>query len=440
MSDLQAQAVALLSHLIRCDTSNPPGNEREAIEHLERLLAVAGFSTEVLAADPGRPNLVATLAGPADGPVLAFLGHVDTVPADAGQWRHGPWSGDVADGHVWGRGAIDMKSQVAAATVAAAELARSGWHPSKGTLKLVLVSDEETGGDLGARWLCAEHPEAVRCDLLINEGGGQAFTFRGRRHYGVCCGEKGIYPFALALRGTAGHASIPRAGDNALLKLAPVLTALADVPAEHRTTPATAALLRGLGLDPGRPEASLAVVAAEDPRLHALLEPLFTITLNPTMASASGSINVTPSQARLGIDCRVPPGLGEAAARQRIADVLGAVADLEDVVFTEAVTGNESAVESPLMDAIARWVGDQDPEARTVPVVLPGFSDSNWFRAAFPQCVAYGFFPMRHQGLLDATPLMHNADERIDIRDLGLATICYQALIRDLLGSPLSRR
>jgi acetylornithine deacetylase/succinyl-diaminopimelate desuccinylase-like protein len=298
----------------------------------------------------------------------------------------------------------------------------------------VFVADEETGGDVGAHWLCTEHPEKVRCDMLLNEGGGAAFQYDGRRHYGVCCAEKGIFRFNLTAHGMAGHASLPRTGDNALLKLGPVLAALADPPEAYAVTDAPAALLRELGEDPSDPGAALAAIAAQEPGLRTLAEPMLSVTLTPTMASASTKINVIPSRAQLRIDCRVPPGLGEEAARQRIAEVLGSMSDDLEIEFTEQVTGNQSPIESPLMSAIGEWLSDQDPDACAVPLILPGFSDSKWFRDAFPECVAYGFFPQRHQTLLETTPLMHNADERIDVRDLGFATACYFDLAGELLG------
>jgi acetylornithine deacetylase/succinyl-diaminopimelate desuccinylase-like protein len=436
--DLERQSVALLQELIRFNTVNPPGNERPAIEHLERYLAQTGFQTEVLAAEPARPNLVATLAGnsPAhsDGPVLLLLGHVDTVLADASEWRHDPWSGDEADGFIWGRGALDMKNQVAAEAVAAASLARQGWRPASGALKLVFVSDEETGGDIGADWLTRMHPDKVRCDFLLNEGAGEAFEYRGRRQYGVCCGEKGIFRFNVTALGTAGHASMPRLGDNALLKLAPVLTALALQPEGFELTDAPAAMLRALGENPDDPSAALARLEAEDPGLRTLVEPMFGVTLTPTMASASSKMNVIPSRAQVRIDCRVPPGLGEDAVWRRIRQVLGEPSDELRIEFTEQVVGNSSVPESALMTAIDDWISANDPGAGTVPVLLPGFSDSRWFREAFPECVAYGFFPQRHQTMLEATPLMHNADERIDVRDLGFATGFYRDIIGALLG------
>ena len=437
MTDLQSETVTLLQELIRFNTVNPPGAERAAIEHLERYLAAAGFETEILAAEPERPNLVATLRAP-DGapqrPVMVLLGHVDTVLADPAEWQHDPWSGDVADGFLWGRGALDMKNQVAAEAVAAASLARGGWRPARGALKLVFVADEETGGDVGAHWLTENHAGAVRCDMLLNEGAGEVFELGGRRRYGVCCAEKGIFRFNITARGVAGHASLPRAGDNALLKLAPVLAALADQPESFELTDAPTAFLRGLGEDPDDPSAAMARLEATDPRLRAFIEPMFGVTLTPTMTSASTKINVIPSRAQIRVDCRVPPGLDRGAVDRRISQVLGGLADRLEIEFTEQTVGNASPVQSELMEAIDRWVKANDPDASVVPVILPGFSDSRWFRDAFPECVAYGFFPQRHQTMLDATPLVHSANERIDVRDLGFAAGCYRDLVAELLG------
>ena len=227
MSGVQAETTEVLQALVRFNTVNPPGNERPAIEYLEAYLREAGFFTELLGAHESRPNLVATLDSGEPGPVMLYLGHLDTVLASADEWTFDPWSGEISGNHLWGRGALDMKSQVAAEAVAAASLAREGWRPARGALKLVFVVDEETGGALGARWLTEQHPEKVRCDLLLNEGGGAWFDYGGRRLYGLCCGEKSVIRFEITARGAAGHASMPRAGDNALLKLAPVLSRLA---------------------------------------------------------------------------------------------------------------------------------------------------------------------------------------------------------------------
>jgi acetylornithine deacetylase/succinyl-diaminopimelate desuccinylase-like protein len=429
--ELQSQTAALLAELIRFNTDNPPGNERPAVEHLAAFLDAAGFAVELLGAVDERPNLIATLAGPADGPVLCYLGHVDTVLADPSEWRVDPWSGSEVDGFIWGRGAIDMKSQVAAEAVAAVSLAKAGWRPRRGSLKLVFVSDEETGGDVGARWLTEQHPEKVRCDLLLNEGGGEVFEFEGRRHYGVCCAEKGIFRFTITARGQAGHASLPRTGDNALLKLGPALERLANSEPSFLITEAPEALLRTLGEDPSDPRKALERL---DPALAVLVEPMFGVTLTPTMAHASDKINVIPSRAWLKVDCRVPPGHGEEAARQRIAEVLGEDANGYEIAFTEKTVGNASEISTNLMSAIDRWIKAQDEGAETVPVILPGFSDSRWFREAFPDCVAYGFFPQRHMNLLESGPLVHSANERIDVRDLGFAARFYADIAREVLG------
>ncbi len=435
IDDLQAETTELLQRLIRFNTVNPPGNERDAVEYLEAYVRAAGFETELLAATPARPNLIATLNGrDPDGPTLVYLGHVDTVLAHPADWQHDPWAAEIADGHVWGRGAIDMKNQVAAEAVAAVALARSGWRPQRGALKLVFVVDEETGGEIGAQWLTLEHPDKVRCDLLINEGAGSPFEFEGTRYYGVCCGEKGIFRFRLTARGVAGHASMPRLGDNALLKLAPVLEALRPGSAGYDATEAPLSLLEALGLDPADIPSAMARLEAADPLLPVLIEPMLGVTLTPTMVAASEKINVIPAHAYLKVDCRVPPGLGADVALARLHDLLGDAGAGLEIEFTEQVYGYQSPTRSGLMDAIERWVGQHDPGARTVPVLLPGYSDSSHFRAAFPDLIAYGFFPHRHQMLAQTEPLMHNANERIDVRDLGYAASCYADLARELLG------
>ncbi|HEY4427399.1 MAG TPA: M20/M25/M40 family metallo-hydrolase [Solirubrobacteraceae bacterium] len=430
------EAQELLSRLIRFNTVNPPGEERDAQEYLAAHLSSAGFDCELLGAEPGRPNLVARLRAPESaepGPTLCYLGHVDTVLADPADWSHDPWSGEVADGFLWGRGALDMKSQVAAEVAAAAALGRSGWRPARGELLIVTVVDEETGGSLGAQWITETHPEKVRCDMLINEGGGAVFEYGGRRRYGVCCAEKGVFRFKITTDGVAGHASMPGMGDNALLKMGPLLERFAARQPSYSLTGEPQAFLRGLGEDPEDPRAAVAHMRAADPRLATMFEPMLGVTFTPTKISASEKINVIPSRAELRVDCRVPPGLGEEEVRRGIAEVLGEDGQWR-IEFTEQVVGNRSPTESQLMDAIRGWLVELDPGAEVVPVILPGFTDSRHFRMAFPECVAYGFFPHRHQSLLQTAPLIHGADERIDVRDLALAAEMFGDLAMRLLG------
>jgi acetylornithine deacetylase/succinyl-diaminopimelate desuccinylase-like protein len=413
--DLQAEATDVLATLIRFDTVNPPGNERACQEWLKGYLEDAGLECELLCAeDPERPNLVARLRGDADGPSLGYLSHVDTVLADPADWRHDPWSGEVHDGALWGRGAVDMKSQTAAEAVAAAHLARNGWRPPRGELKLIAVVDEETGGRLGAQWLTERRPDAVRVDWLLNEGAGAVMLYGDRRLYGVCCAEKGTFRFRVSARGRAGLERLAgsRAGN--------------DVVDEPR------AFLESIGEDPADPEGAVERMRATEPRLAAMLEPTLGATFAPTLISAGEKINVIPARAEFTVDCRLPPGLDRDVAERRARELIGEADGLE-LEFIERVVGNRSPVESPLMDAIAGWVRDVDPDGEAVPVVLPAFTDSRWFRAAFPDCVAYGFFPQRHQDLYASWPLMHSADERLDVRDVGFATQFFADLPRRLL-------
>ena len=424
--DLQERTTEILQRLIRFNTVNPPGNEAVAQEYLRGLLEGAGYECELLEAAKGRPNQVARLPGGSDGPTLVLLGHVDTVLADPSEWAVDPWSGELRDDCVWGRGAVDMKSQVAAEVAAAVELAEEGWRPESGELKLVLTADEEAGAEFGAKWLCEEHPDKVRADLVVNEGAGEVFELDGRRFYGVCVGEKGVFRFTLTTEGRAGHASIPRIGDNALVKMAPLLEALRDGRPDPHQSPETDALLEALGVD------GIEALEEAEPRLAILLEPLLGVTLTPTMISASEKINVIPSRAELKVDCRVPPGLGEEEALERIRAVLGE--NGYSVRFDEQVVGNSSATDGTLMEAIRGFVKGEDPGAEIAPVVLPGFSDSRWFREAFPDCVAYGFFPQRAMDLFEVMPLVHGADERIPVEDLGLAARAYRHLVLELLS------
>jgi len=428
---LERRTTELLQRLIRFNTVNPPGNEEEAQHFLRDTLEGAGFECELLAAVEGRPNLIARLPGGSDGPTLCLLGHVDTVLADADDWSVDPWSGALRDGCVWGRGALDMKSQVAAEVAAATLLAEEGWRPESGELMLVVTADEEAGAEHGAMWLCEQHPDKVRCDLVVNEGAGEVLEFDGRRVYGVCAAEKGVFRFTLSTRGVAGHASIPRIGDNALTKLGPVLEALSDGRPAFEPSPEPVALIEALGLDPSDLEGALREVESRDPRVGVLLEPMLGVTLTPTMVSASQKINVIPARAELKVDCRVPPELGEEHARARVEEVLGG--NGYEIRFEETVVGNRSSGETPLMDAIRDFVQSEDPGAEVAPVMLPGFSDSRWFRAAFPDCVAYGFFPQKAMDLFEAAPLVHGADERVPVEDLGLAARCYSRLAQELL-------
>jgi acetylornithine deacetylase/succinyl-diaminopimelate desuccinylase-like protein len=215
--------------------------------------------------------------------------------------------------------------------------------------------------------------------------------------------------------------------------MAPILAAMAERQPSLELSPEPEAFMGALGIDPhGDLREALAEVAAKDPRVAILLEPMLGVTLAPTRIKASEKINVIPAKAELEVDCRVPPDLGEDHARKRIAEVIGE--DGYRLEFSETVTGNRSPVESPLMDEIRAFLAREDPGSLLAPVVLPGFSDSRWFREAFPDCVAYGFFPRRQMDLFEAAPLIHGADERIPVKDLGFAAGFFATLAPRVLG------
>jgi acetylornithine deacetylase/succinyl-diaminopimelate desuccinylase-like protein len=429
---LQRRTTELLQRLIRFPTVNPPGNEGAAQEWLRALLEPAGFECELLAAVPGRPNLIARLRSGSDGPALCLIGHVDTVLADPAEWSVDPWSAEVRDGSVWGRGAIDMKSQVAAEVAAALALVEEGWRPEAGELMLVFTADEETGAAEGAQWLCREHPDRVRADMVVNEGAGAVVEYDGRRVYPVCVAEKGVFRFTITTVGRAGHASLPRIGDNALAKLAPVLTALRERRPSFDLTPEPEALFAALGLNPTDPEAAFAEIEAKDPRLGLLVEPMLGITMTPTILRAGEKINVIPSLAVLEVDCRVPPEQGGDQVLAALAELVG-TDGYEVELGDDVVAGNRSPIDTPLMDSISRFVEREDPGATVAPMVFPGFSDSHWWRAAFPDCVAYGFFPQRAMDAVEQISLMHAADEHVPVKDLGLAASFYSELIMETL-------
>jgi acetylornithine deacetylase/succinyl-diaminopimelate desuccinylase-like protein len=375
------------------------------------------------------------LPGRKSGRRLCYLCHVDTVLAHPGEWTVDPWSGELRDGFVWGRGALDMKGQVACEVAGAAALARSGWRPESGELMVVVTADEEAGATFGAKWLCENVPEKVRCDWIVNEGAGEVLDFGRKRFFTLCIGEKGVFRFTLRTIGRAGHASIPRIGENALLKMVRVLSRLdGRQPDFDRYPEATACLSTLLGHAAGDPAEALEEVRAVDSGLADLVEPMLGVTVAPTMARASEKENVIPSRCSVRVDCRVPPGFGEDHARRRVEELIGREDEVGyELRFDENIVGNSSPLEGPLAEAIRSYVSDADPSAEIVPLVLSGFTDSHWFRKAFPECVAYGFFPQSAMTLFETTPLVHAPDERIDINDLEFSSEFFYTLPLRLL-------
>lgn len=443
MTPLHGEVIDLTRALIRFDTSNapesalgrPPGEETAAAAHLRDYLADAGVEAELVARDPRRANLVARIPGTGDGPSLAFVGHLDVVPADARDWTHPPFAAVVDEaGWLWGRGAIDMKNEVAARAVAMAELARTGFRP-RGDLWLLAVADEEDGMyDVGMRWLLEARPD-IRPDFAINEGGGERLELSdGRVVQAIGIGEKGTYPARIVALGEAGHASTPTAGANAVPVLGEVLRRIGIGQARHVPSPLVDRTLEVLL---GRPVADFAEDLARAVALHPTfahsLPALAGTTMAPTLLAGSTKRNVMPARAWVEVDCRILPGTTAADVERDLRARLGDDLPYELEWPEHLVAGSASTPDSALMSAISRVLVAGGDDARLLPMLSTGFTDSVYLRAAGTP-VAYGFSPFRSTSAEILRAGFHNADERVHVDDLLLSVEFHLALARDLLG------
>ncbi len=431
------EAVSLATEILRIDSTN--GNETAVAEVLAAYLGAAGVKAELVARDPRRANLVARIPGTGGGPSLALVGHSDVVPADPRDWSHPPFGGVLDDdGYLWGRGAVDMKNEVAARTAAMASLARSGWRGT-GDLLLVVVADEEDGAALvGMNWLVHERPD-LATDYALNEGGGFPFALTdGRAVVEVSVGEKGTCPVRVEAVGEAGHASTPTLGDNAVPLLGRLLARLgqgAPEPTDHPGVRAMIDSLLGVGAVDrlGLPEA-LRLASSLHPTLHGSLSAVAGTTMAPTILHGSPARNVMPARAAVELDCRTLPGTTDdevlAAVRRRLGDDVRYELSLAE----PSVHGNASEPAGPLWDVVSRFVADE-LGAAMFPTLCSGFTDSVYLRREFGT-VAYGFSPFR------ATPPdvieagYHNADERVHVDDIALSADFHAYAARALLAGP----
>jgi acetylornithine deacetylase/succinyl-diaminopimelate desuccinylase-like protein len=428
---LAAEVSDLLSRLIQIDTTNPPGNETAAAELLREYLEANGVRCDLYARVSERANLVARLPGRGDGPTLLLLGHTDVVLADPAEWSVPPFSGEILNDEVWGRGALDMKGHVAANAVAIASLAREGFEPA-GDLVFAATADEEVGDHFGLSWLCAEHPDAVRCDFAINEGGGDRLEVGADAYWVVGTAEKLTAPFNILVHGRSGHASMPGIADNALVKAARLIERIAAHRPEPQIQQEVEVFLRAVLGEVPAPEEIVARARDRDETLAELVEPLLSPTFSPTMVSASQKRNVIPALCEIVVDCRLLPGQTPAEVEQIVLDVLGT--DVEyDVDFLKAEGGTRSALDTPLWSAVESFVSELDAGAAAVPVICAGFTDSHWLREAFGT-VAYGFFPYRAMTPELAATLIHSADERVPVSDLELGVDWLRHAARVVCG------
>jgi acetylornithine deacetylase/succinyl-diaminopimelate desuccinylase-like protein len=412
-----SDVVELLRDLIRFDTTNPPGNEGECIGYIQRLLVDAGVESHVVASDSTRPNLVARIEGAGEAPPLLLYGHVDVVQTVGQQWTHPPFGADLVDGYVWGRGALDMKGGVAMLVDAFLRAARGELKP-RGDLILAVLSDEENGGDFGARFLVDEHAdlfEGVRHSL--GEFGGAAVHLGGKRFYPIQVAEKQMCWMRGVVRGPGGHGAIGVRG-SAISKLGKIVQTLDKRGLPVHVTPVTRAWLEGMAahlprphslllrslLDPRLAEATLRVARLEQLRI---VERALRNTVSVTVVHAGSKINVIPSEVELQIDGRTLPGFGPDDLIREVHDLVGP--DLELELIRHDATPAEP--DMTWFDGLGAILRELDPEGIPVPMLQVGVTDGRFFSRIGIQ--TYGFLPLNLPADFDFIKLVHAADERV---------------------------
>ena len=431
-----------LQALLRIDTTNPPGNETQAADYIARFCRDAGFETEIVESAPGRGNLVARLrsANPAGRPIM-LTGHVDVVGVERDKWRHDPFGGELVGQYLWGRGALDMKSQVAAELAVALAIADQGLTLDR-DLVLAFFADEEAGGALGAGWLWANRPELLDAEYAINEGGGTAIDIDGQTFYLCQTGEKGTARLRITASGPPGHASVPL-DDTAMRRLGEALVRLTAWTSPTRLTEPVRQLLTTIApaldgdggakvarlLDAGDGELSWNDIAALglpfDPDMMDMLRATTRDTAVPTIVHGGHRINVIPSEVVLDVDGRILPGTDPREWRDRVQAVVG---DGVTVELLSEETGILADPTSPFFDAIAATINEIDPGARVAPFLVSGGTDAR----NIPGVKVYGFFPFAPTARnAEYAPLMHGHDERIHLDDLAFATrFLYDLVVR----------
>ncbi|MEA2573257.1 MAG: hypothetical protein QOH93_555, partial [Chloroflexia bacterium] len=397
-SDIYTRPAELLQNLLRFDTTNPPGNERECVYYIHQLLYDAGYDTEIVGLDDNRPNLVTRLKGRGEAPGLLMQGHVDVVTTYGQNWQHPPFGGDLVDGYVWGRGAIDMKSGVAMMVAALLRAKAEGLQPP-GDVVLAVLADEEAGSDYGAKYLVEQHAylfDGVK--YAIGEAGGSTEYVLGRKFYPIQIGEKQMCWMRGIVRGPGGHASIPSRG-GAMAKLAHMIAKLDQnrlpvhiTPPVQQSIEAMAAalppeagnLMLGL-LDPARTDAVLEQLGELGPPLDAVLHN----TAQATVVRGGEKTNVIPSEIVVEFDGRLLPGYKPEDMLLELGALLGDEVELEVVRFTAF----EKPIDMSLYDTLAGIMSEMDPEGVPVPYVLTGVTDAVNFAKLDIQ--SYGFTPMK---------------------------------------------
>ncbi len=442
------EMIGHLQALLRLRTVNPPGDEILAARYLARVLAEAGLEPIVLEPYPGRGNVIARLRGDGTGggPLL-LLAHLDVVPADPECWTRDPFSGDIAEGYVYGRGAVDMKGMAAMELQVVLGLARdataAGLDPARdpvpGLRRDVIfagTADEESGGYLGIAWIVDNEPDLLRADACLTEAGGVSVEVAGRRFYPIQVAEKGFHRFEITVRGKAGHASVPRA-DNVLVLAGRVLDRLGTQPPMR----ATQVMARAIKAVQAALPAGLADHAADgrrgrstiDPRTRRAIGAVLRDTISPTIIHAGTKDNVIPGHATIIVDCRILPGTTEAAMEAQLRERIGE--DLWracDVVTTQFGAPLEQPLPHPIFDLCAEVLRRHDPDGVPIPIMVPFATDAkHTARLGIP---TYGFSPLRLERDEPFLERFHGDDERIGLDALRFGLPVLDEVVRRYCG------
>jgi acetylornithine deacetylase/succinyl-diaminopimelate desuccinylase-like protein len=442
--DPTAEVTDLLQHLIRngCvnDGTAESGHETRSAEVLRAYLEGSGADLETYAPQPHRANLVARIEGSdASAPTLLLMGHTDVVPANPDGWQRDPYAGELVDGHVWGRGAVDMLNLTASMAVATKRLATDKHFRPKGTLVFLAVADEEASGTYGAKHLTEHQLDAVHADYVITEAGGFPMASNSGIKRPVIVGEKGSYWCTLRITGTPGHASQPWRTDNALVTASEVVRRLAEYRPETRIHDTWRRFLEGMGypdevvaplLDPDRLLDALAGLPLGMARqFHACTH----TTIAPTVAHAGTKTNVIPDRVDLQLDIRTLPGETLPDVRAMIDDALGDLAGRVELVDAHDDPATESPADTPLWDTLERASTAFYAGSHLVPTFNVGATDARFFRRLGATAYGYGLFS-RKLTFEEFGRMFHGDDERVDVESLRLSTQMWEALARDLLG------
>ncbi len=409
--DVAAEVVDICRDLIRMDTTNygdgsGPG-ERKAAEHVAGLLDEVGIRAELFEGVEGRTNVVARW-GDGDRDPLLLHGHLDVVPAEADDWTVHPFSGEVRDGYLWGRGAVDMKDFDAMLLSVVRARARAGAEPARPTV-LCFTADEEAGGHQGAEQVVLQRPELLEgCREAVGEVGGFSATVRGRRLYLVEAAEKGMAWMRLTAHGNAGHGSM-RHPDNAVTALAAAVARIGTHEWPVRLTPSMQVLLSSVGELAGveaTPENAEELVE-EFGAAARMLGAVIKHTTNPTMLDAGYKVNVVPGEATAHVDGRFLPGY-EDEFFDTLAGLVGEEVSLD---YVSRQSGLETTFDGDLVEAMTSSLIAEDPDALVAPYLMSGGTDAKHWHKLGIRC--FGFAPLRLPADLDFTALFHGVDERV---------------------------